>query len=243
VLALFVRSAVIGNNDFGYRVALLPQFFLLVLAADLLASWWIDGRRAVILQTPLRKKLVYCLIALGLAGTTYQVVMLRLFLPIEASHAETGFGELPAQVFQVREALVELERTASPSAVLEFNPVDPHPGGRGDVIAPYMFYARAVMMNAGRQILSAEPQCAVEFGGENGSCAAVETSTSRLFALPAPSAQWATGYCQQFGVDYLTVGEMDPVWDRAEGWAETLPTVVSEPGIRIVRCSGAASSH
>ena len=39
LLALFVRSSVIGNNDFGYRVAMLPQFFLLLLGVDLVASW------------------------------------------------------------------------------------------------------------------------------------------------------------------------------------------------------------
>jgi hypothetical protein len=243
LLALFVRSAVIGNNDFGYRVALLPQFFLLVLAADLLGSWWIEGRNPVVLPTAWRRKVAYGLIALGIAGTVYQVVLLRVFIPLEAGRPDSGFAGLPAHVFQARTAAADLERVSDRSAVVEFNPFDPHPGTGGDVVPPYAFYSRTLLMNANRQVVSAEPQCPAQFGGDSQFCAAIENSTQRLYASPAPSAQWAEEYCRQFGADYLAVGEMDPVWNDASGWPATLPAVVSDPGIRIARCSTATSSH
>lgn len=242
-LALFVRSAVIGNNDFGYRVALLPQYFLLLLAVDLLASWRSDGRRAVIPQTAWRSKLVYGLVALGVAGTVYQVVMLRIFLPIEAHRAHSEFADLPARTFQVRQAFAELDRFADSLAVVEFNPVDPHPGTGEDVVSPYAFYVRAMMMDADRQILSAEPECAVEFGGDRQRCGEVESATRHLYGLTAPGPQWAVGYCHQFGVEYLAVSDMDPAWRDGAGWADTLPEVVSEPGFRILRCSSPVGSH
>ena len=123
LLALFVRSALNGNNDFGYRVAMLPQFFLLVLAADLLGSWWIEGREPVVLPTVWRRKLVYGLIVLGVAGTVYQAVLLRIFIPLEASRPQSGFADLPTQVFVGRTAFAELDHLSSRSAVVEFNPI------------------------------------------------------------------------------------------------------------------------
>jgi hypothetical protein len=238
LLALFVRSTIIGNNDFGYRVAMLPQFFMLVLAADLLGSWWIEGQDTVVLPTAGRRRLVYSLIALGIAGTVYQVILLRVFLPLEAGRPDSGFASLPAQVFEARAAFSELDKVASRSAVVEFNPYDPHPDTRGDVVTPYAFYAGSLVMNAGRQMVSSQSRCAAQFGGESQFCAAIESSTQRLYASPAPSAKWAEEYCRQVGADYLAVGEMDPVWSDTSGWAATLPSVASEPGFRIVRCSG-----
>jgi hypothetical protein len=243
LLAVFVRSAVIGNNDFGYRAALLPQFFLIILAADLLGSWWIEGRNAVVLKTAARKGLVYGLIALGIAGTVYQVVLLRIFIPLEASRSQTGFADISAQVFEARTAFSELDRMASESAAVGVDPYDSHPGTRGDVVTPFSFYSWSLLMNANRQIISATPRCAAEFGGDPRFCAAIEGLTRRLYTLPAPGEQWAEAYCRQFGADYLAVGEVDPVWNDPSGWAATLPTVVSEPGFRIVRCAPSPGVH
>jgi hypothetical protein len=236
LLALFVRSAVLGSNDFGYRVALLAQFFLLVLASDLLAAWWIAGRSAIVVKTRVRTRLLYGLMALGLAGTMYQVVLLRVFVPIEEALPGSGYAALLPQIFQARTAFATLDRIAGAAAVVEFNPVDPHPANHGDEVPPYVFYSRSIIMNAGRQILSAEPQCAAEFGGDTGICTALGKGTRRLYALPAPSAEWAEDYCRQFGADYLAVGVTDPAWSDPLGWAATLPAVVSEAGFRIVRC-------
>ena len=156
--------------------------------------------------------------------------MLRVFIPLEANRPDSGFAELPAQVFQGREAFAELERVSSPSAVVEFNPADPHPAHGDDVIPPHAFYARSLLMNANRQVLTAEPLCGIEFGGDWHSCQEIASESARLYSLPAPSAQWAEEYCRRFGANYLAVGQMDPVWGDASGWAHTLPAVASESG-------------
>jgi hypothetical protein len=237
ILALFVRSAVIGSNDFGYRVALLPQFFLLLLGADLLASWRFGTGDPIIISTPTRQRLVYGLLALGLAGTAYQVALLRVYIPLETMRSGTMFPDLPALVFQGREAFAELDRVSAQSAVVEFNPVDPQPGGAGDVISPFTFYTRSLLMNANRQILNADPGCSTEFGGDPLSCDAIMKSTAQLYALPARSAHWAREYCARFGVEYLAVSRIDPAWSDASGWVAGLPVVASEPDFRIVRCA------
>ena len=235
VMVLFIRSSVIGNNDFGYRASLLPQFFLLLLAGDLLASWWVPGRVQIVAATQWSKRTLYGLLVLGVAGTVYQAAMLRMFLPIEERHPHNGFSRLPAQVFEARAAFAKLDRMADKSAVVAFHPVDPDSANRGDVVSPYTFYSRSLLMNARRQILSAEPKCATEFGGDSESCLEIEQATARLYALPAATASWAEDYCRRFGVQYLVADDMDPVWADAAGWVSTLPAVASQPTIRISR--------
>ena len=55
LLVGFLRSAVIGNNDFGYRTALIACFFLLLLAADRMTSTcskgWLTPARCCNTQT------------------------------------------------------------------------------------------------------------------------------------------------------------------------------------------------
>ena len=52
VMTIFLSSSVITNNDFGYRAVMLPQFFLTLLAADVLGSWWTAGSAQVVTITP-----------------------------------------------------------------------------------------------------------------------------------------------------------------------------------------------
>jgi hypothetical protein len=236
-MVVFLRSAVIENNDFGYRGAMLPQMFLLLLGADLLASWWSGHAEAAwVTKTRGRAVLLYGLLVLGVAGTVYQGAMLRGFLPLQARQA-SGFKALPAEVYQARVAFGMLDRVAAKSAVVAFNPEDLGGSASGEVIAPHTFYLRSLMMNAGRQILSAEPGCATAFGGEEGACAAIREATARMYADPSPSAEAARGFCGRFGVDYLAISAMDPAWKDAAGWSGALPRVASEAGFRILKCS------
>lgn len=237
VAVLFVRSSVISNNDFGYRAALLPQFFLLLLGGDLLASWWGGGKEAAVAKTPWRTRMVYGLAVLGVGGTIYQGMMLRVFLPLEARSEQTGFARLPAKMMDARRALTALQRVSDPHAVLAFNAVDPAPTGRGDVVSPFTFFSRGLLMNANRQILSAEATCAVEFGGEMGPCAAIESDTAELFSAAGRDAAWAKAYCGRFGVSYIAVTEQDPAWRNANGWAWALPVADAEPSLRVLRCA------
>lgn len=237
VMVLFIRSSVISNNDFAYRGSLLPQFFLLLLAADVLASWWIPGSH---LQFPITRRsrtMLYALLVLGVAGTVYQAFLLRFFIPIEERRSGSGFETLPAEVYQARKALTKLDRTTPRSAVVAFNPVDPSPTGKGDVVSSYTFFTRSLLMNANRQILNAEPTCASEFGGDSTTCQAIEQSTARLYAAPAVPPEAARDFCRQFGVSFLVVSSKDLIWGDHNGWAFTLPVVDAEPDLRIVRCS------
>jgi hypothetical protein len=236
VMTLFITSSVISNNDFGYRAVMLPQFFLTLLAADVLGSWWTPESECTIVQTPGRRRLLITLLLLGVAGSVYGAFLLRAWLPIEEARVQNGFTQLPEDAFQIREAFAALDHVAPEDTVVAFRPVDPMVDGQGAVVTPIQFYQRMLVMDASRQILNAERDCAFHFGGDPSRCAAIQDATAQLYASPSPSVEWAQDYCSRFGVQYLLIGHRDPDWSSDTGWPMTLPIVAQQPGFRILQC-------
>ncbi len=236
VMTMFLSSAVITNNDFGYRAVMLPQFFLSLLTAEVLGSWWSSSDEAGVPLIPVQRRLLGGLLALGVAGLVYWAGLLRLWLPIEAHRAESGYRASPDDAFQIREAFSKLDQVTPQQAVVAFRPIDPTPDRHEQVMVPNEFYQRMLVMDTGRQILNAEEKCAVHFGGDPKACPAIQRATAALYATPAPSAAWAQAYCRQFGVQYLVSSAWDPDWQTATGWPVTLPVIAREPRIRILQC-------
>jgi hypothetical protein len=235
-MTLFLSSSVINNNDFGYRAVMLPQFFLLLLTADVLGSWSNPESAPVIAATPARRRLLYSLLALGVAGSVYGSCLLRLWLPLVATNAQSGFGPLPQEAFEIRQAFVVLDRVAPKDAVVAFRPLNPNVDRNDAVITPNEFYQRLLVTNAGRQMLNAEPKCAIQFGGDPAACPEIRTATEQLYASPSPTADWARDYCSRFGVQYLLIGHRDSNWDSNSGWAVTLPEIAKQPDFKIFQC-------
>jgi len=236
IMTMFISSSVITNNDFGYRAVMLPQFFLLLLTADVLGSWWIPGKVPLIARTPARRRLLYGLLCLGVAGTLYGAVLLRVWLPLESHSIQSGFSQLPEDAFQVREAFATLDAVAPSSAVVAFPLIDPTINRKDEVIMPNEFYQRMLVMDSDRQLLNAEWKCAVHFGGDPAACPAIRQATAQLYASPAPSADWARSFCNRFGVQYLVLSHRDPDWGSPAGWPATLPLAVQQAGFELLKC-------
>jgi hypothetical protein len=236
VMSLFISSSVISNNDFGYRAVMLPQFFLTLLTAQVLAAWWAPSQQAVIVPTPGNRRLLYGLFYLGIAGSLYGAVLLRAWQPYVEHFTARRFGQLSEDDFEIREAFAKLHSVAPRDAVVSFRPIDSEPDRQNEVMTPNEFYQRMLVMNAGRQFLNAEGKCAVHFGGDESKCQAIQTATAALYASPAPNADIARSYCSLFGVSYLILSHRDPNWSQAMGWPVKLPIVAAQPGFRIFRC-------
>jgi hypothetical protein len=235
VLSSFVSSSVITNNDFGYRVVMLPQFFLTLLAADLLVSWRND-EKPVLPQTPAGRRWIYGSLVLGLAGSLYWAFLLRAWLPIERHRPQDGFSQLPEDTFQLRTLFASLNTTAPSGAVLAFRPINPI-GTRGAVvITPNELYQRLIVMNAGHQMLNAERDCATQFGGDPSQCLALQLATDHLYAAPFPDATAAQHFCTRYGVSYLLIDRHDPGWPASAGWPATLPVAAEQPGYKVLQC-------
>jgi hypothetical protein len=223
---------------------MLPQFFLLLLTADLLGSWPAKPNLPTASPhqpTPTTRRLLYVLLALGIAGSVYAAVILRAWLPREAHRtpqtAELDFTQLPTEAFQIRSAFDTLHHIASPTAVVAFRPIDPEPHTLDEVMTPNEFYQRLLVMNTGRQMLNAEWKCAVHFGGSPTPCADIQSRTTQLYAASPPAADFARTYCSRFGVQYLTLSHRDPAWPGLSGWPASLPVIAEQPSFRIFQCA------
>jgi hypothetical protein len=199
------------------------------------ASWRAQKQETAAPKTRMRR-LIYALLVFGVAGTLYQAVMLRAFLPIVAAQPASGFSQLPQDALEARRAFADLSRESYLNDVVSFNPVDAT-SNRGDVVPPFQFYQRVLLMDSGRQILNAESDCAVEFGGDSQPCRDIQIATARLYASNALSARDAIDYCHRFGASYLVATHLDEAWKNQTSWVWTLPTVAAEPGIRILDCT------
>ena len=237
LVTIFISSSVITNNDFGYRAVMLPQFILTLLAADVLGSWWTPGSAQVVTATPFRRRLLYSLLALGVAGSVYGAVLLRAWLPIEAARPQSSFHDLPRDAFEAREAFAALNKLASSNAVVAFRPIDAPLDRHGEVITADEFDQRIKVMDTGRQMLNAERECATQFGGDPSQCPEIQQSSLQLYASPAPSAEWAHEFCNRFGVQYLVISHHDPTWGSSMGWPATLPPVAQQQHLKILQCA------
>ena len=110
LVCTFLRSSVISNNDLGWRGFLVAQFILLIWAADL----WDDGFFAA----HARQGLVATLLMFGVAGTVYEVSMIRFYPLISDSFDVPRDTWFPADhhLGERTRALRELYRGASRKA-------------------------------------------------------------------------------------------------------------------------------
>ncbi len=228
LVSTFVRSTVIGTNDFGIRSMLIPQFFLLLLAGLILegASEFGVSRRSV-------RLVLGVFLVLGVMGTAYQAVLLRFYLPVQDRLGRQNLAGLAERTMALREVVGELDARASKGAVVQY-----------DTQVPRDFFNYAQLLHTPRQIANAFPECDVAFGGDPGPCEAIKKELAGLFLEPgglatgieAKSAEEARQSCRRLGVDELVVTRWDPVWGAKASWVWGLPVLASTDRVRVVNC-------
>lgn len=226
-VSTFLRSTLISNNDFGWRSILIAQFFLLLLAVR-----WCEGAFGSTKGSA--RAVMQAMLWAGTAGTVYQAVQLRLYLPAEEMLGRVDKSGLADRAMALRRGFDEMDRRVPKDAVVQFN-----------IAQPSEFFRYAQILHATRQMGSAIPGCGAAFGGEPSRCNDVEQAVKRLFFLDnasnsALSATVASAECGKLGVDYLLATRWDVVWSDTKGWVWRLPAIVDTGGVRIVRCAGRA---
>ena len=221
LVASFFRSESTENNDFGIRSILIAQFFLLLLAVRLCeGGFGLPGR-------PMRRAM-HAMLWLGLAGTVYQAIGLRLYLPVEEALGRPNASRLAERAMAWRRGFDAMDRRIPPSAVVQFN-----------IVQPSGYFEYAQLMQAERQMASSQPGCGTAFGGDPIVCKGIEARIGRLFspAVLAPTAAEARDLCSQLGVDYLVATRWDGVWLNPQGWVWQLPEIADTGEVRAVQCS------
>jgi hypothetical protein len=234
VVATFLQSKVIGTNDFGIRSMLIPQFFLLLLGATLLGG---DGQP----QRRSAKVALAVTLVVGLAGTVYQAILLRVYLPVEERLGRSDMAGLAERNMVLREGLDRMDEIVPRDAVVQY-----------DTHQPGIFFLYAELIHVRRQTVTAMPECDTVFGGEVDACDGIRAAVARVFEEPSPeeesfsspiegarpavSAAEAMAICEGLQADYLIATRWDPVWRERTGWVWTLPMVVATPDLRVLRC-------
>jgi hypothetical protein len=221
LVATFLRSTVVVNNDFGMRSILVAQFFLLLLAVR-----WCEGALAAPAR-PLRAVML-AMLWIGLAGTIYQALILRLYLPVEDHLGRPTVAGLSQQAMALRRGFDQMDRLIPPNAVVQF-----------DTAQPSDYFRFAQIMQSHHQIAAALPDCPAVFGGDASACAGVEDGVTRLFS-PSTTAAQARALCSSLGINYLIATDRDPVWPHPQNWVWTLPATLESNELRVLDCAAPA---
>jgi hypothetical protein len=237
-LASLIRSSVLTLNDFGFRSALLIQFPLLLLGAEVVTSWSLaNGKSGAPADlsggshhTPqwLRSIAALALI-IGLVSTLSQVIWFRIVSPIAAMipSAEHNLKahNLSHELYISSAGYDQLNASISRDAVVQFNPSDPD-----------YFWTAGDLLGAGHQIAitSDQPSCGAELGGDATGCRVMAAAIDLVFE--GATAEQARVTCSQYGIQYLVARIYDPAWKDKSGWVWRLRPVVQNEEFRALDC-------
>ena len=224
ILCTFVRSSVINANDLALRGIMLVQFILLLWGAEFLDEGLLSqGRR----------KLLVAALALGVAGTVYDVCTYRAYTIIADNSGMSRFPwlspepHLGARTLALRQAYEELKSRLPQTAVVQHNPDSPYTDP-GDL--PHGLYA-------GRQAAAETLQCGTAFGGDPALCRQIIGRIVDLFEKPgAVAADQVDAACQDLSIDALIVKDTDPVWADKNSWVWNRPPLIANRYARAFLC-------
>jgi hypothetical protein len=212
-----LRSTVIQNNDFGFRSILIAQFFLLLLAV-----LWCEGAFGE--MNPRLHLAMQAMLWLGLAGSVYQVIELRLYLPIEDALGRGNASGLAERAMVWRRGFELMDQRIPANAVVQFN-----------TDQPSQTFQFPPILLVGRQTASAYDECLAAFGGDPAACSGVTAGVTRLYAGQERGGE-VRDECHRLGVQYLVATRWDGVWFDPEGWVWMFPAVVHTGDMRVVDC-------
>ena len=229
VICTFLRSTV-GNNDLGWRGFLVAQFVLLLWAADLLAG---HPRLQFPLLSSGQKHALAAMLFLGLAGTAYDLVILRFYPVLSDRHIVPTLGwmardrKLGARTYAARMAYEWANSKTAPGAVVQANP---------DII----LQDTLGMSYSARPTAAGDLNCISAFGGDPAECTTVISLLRSVFppdAVRAPPTLDAL--CRNLPVSMVVAKDTDPVWFDHGAWVWTQPAAYANRYIRVFSCPSA----
>jgi hypothetical protein len=200
LICTFVKSGATPNNDLAWRGFLLAQFALLILSA-------------AYLEQVRPSRLLTALLLLGLLGTTYDLLLTRLF-PILSDASQVPKlkwlsldNKLGERTKASREAYEWLQQHSKETALVAQNP---------SVETADIFYA----LYADRNTIAADKNCTIGFGGSASECTAAKANLTTLERA-----------CQAFPITFYIIKDTDPAWNI---WTES--PLFDNHFVRIYKC-------
>jgi len=230
LIGSFFRSTTITSNDLGWRCFLPAQFVFLLWAALQIDDWW-SARHFVRGGKNVVAGFAGVFLALGLIGTGYQVVMLRIF-PILLDEGKLNSSMVPwvdgdrrfgERTYALRSAYDSLRSVVPADAVVQYNPDAPA------FIAHELYSGHSAAMGL--------PLCGANFGGSVSSCIGRSESVEPLFRKPSQAASAnLDSVCRMYGIEVLLVDDSDPVWKERDSWAWSREPLLANDHVRAFTC-------
>jgi hypothetical protein len=242
LICTFLRSTVIIYNDLSWRGFLLAQFILLIWGAEL----WDEG----VLQLPglaqggsakatsskNQRFLIAALLTLGVAGSLYEVCMVR-FYPVISDGSTRVKNEwlspdrnLGKRAYALREIYETLRDKLPDHAIVQHNL---------NVVPGDLFYG----LYADRQAAAETSQCGVVFGGDPALCHGIKSRIDSFFeGSETMGADAVDAACKDLSIDVLIVKDTDKVWGDRESWVWKKQPVLANNYARAFLC-GADVKH
>jgi len=231
------KSDATSQNDLGYRGMLVVQFVLLIWSAPLVHDAFFRRSTSAPVGSGAGwiKGILTCTLVLGVAGTTYQLVALRVYAPLadagkwarsETFLGDPGFGE---RTYWMREGFSRLNGLTSPYMSVQYNPV------RDEVLIAHLYSTRQAIMG--------DAFCESGFGGDLQNCRKAFPRMASAFNSPSAACSLDLDrFCDDFRVNVLVATDVDPVWWDKSSWVWTRPSLLSNPSMRAIPCGTASRS-
>ena len=223
VVGTFLKSTLLGNNDLGWRVLMIPQFAGLVwTSAALLQRWEAAPRLRARACWRLLPGIPLGLLVLGYGSTLYALVSLRAYPDMPLQPKARLIVPHPASDRELRLAYRWADDHLPATTVLQH---DPRPGRRA---VSFGLYSRnPVGVSDGFGAL---------FGARN---AAIDQRLRALLPIFTASLteEDVAARAQAQGIDALVVTADDPVWADRSSWVWRSSPLYESPLVKIVAVS------
>ena len=225
----FVKSGTL-NNDLGSRGFLWAQFTMLLWSADLMVRRGEEGK--TFNSGWLRSAAWAPLILLGLAGTFYELVLLRTyFLWNDAGMTPHAIyapdRQVGARTLELRWAYDRLSSITPLSARLQASPEE-----------QYFDFSNGLYSR--RQTVVADRACGTLFGGDVITCQPAYLGVAMIFHGAPVTGTWeqVEAICVSMSIDALVIDDLDGVWRDKSSWMWTVAPALSGRHVRVYLMGG-----
>jgi len=221
LIATFLRSGVIENNDLGWRAPLIAQVAAVATGTNILRALVERARRNTRLAH--LRGFVLALLVLGVASSGWDLMVMRTYpMLVDAGWAQEAFWlrgrDIGARTFAMRELYEDLQRRIPRNAVVQAN--------------PNVWNQVYLGAYAQRQTASFDFECGAVMGGDPTLCAKMQPALLQGFNDPRGPHD-VEAMCGTGGIDVLILEKSD---SAARDGRPLESTIASSEYARAVMC-------
>jgi hypothetical protein len=236
LLASFVKSTIILNNDFGWRAWLFGQFVLLIWSTDIISDILSHRQITTLKMVPRaisqKSSLLAFFLMIGLITTISNILLLRtwplaidanLAMPYELSQ-DTHLGE---RTYAAKQAYRFLDAHVPLGAIIQPDPT--------------IIYDRALGLYGNRQVVISN---LTAYGVSANNIAMFTNQIEPIFqAKDVVSWVSINQICQQDHIDILVVNDLDPLWHNLNELAKVHPAFYQNSYYAVLGCGNFSASN